>query len=379
MVTLNLHSTELEELADALTGIATALDSQATEREQAWRQLTTFTDAESLLMGIHRLHRHNETLVETSNRIAQASRVLLQTAGAVKVLEGALNAVENITGYSPAMTVFLQRISQLGDLLDFMCAHQLDALCSPIASTPLIRIEDFGDLPAASIHEFNLMNAPPDVQRLAEDNPDMTLLEAGGGTLVAAIGDLDEATAVTTIVAGVGSSDPTQWQGNLDRARGLHQASGSATVMWVGYTAPASVGGAISDRTATAGAQELARFQETLAARNPEQRRVGIGHSYGSVVVGNAASKSAAGFDAVVLVGSPGAGVRHAREINAEVFAVTGVRDPIGFAATRLDGIHGTDPTSPWFGSTVWDSNSSHSGYWDDPTFMRDLGEVINR
>lgn len=379
MVTLSLRSVELEELAESLLAIADHLGAQGAERAQSWNQLAGFTNADSLLLGIQQLHRHNGSLLRTIERMNSAAQVLFSTAGALQLLESQLHIVERLSDYSPTTTAFLTRIAQLGDLLDLACAAQIQSLCTPEAPAPLQRLGDFDDLPATSIHEFNLINAPPHVQAFAAANPDITLLEASEGSVVAAVGDIDQADALVTMVAGVGSTDPTGWQGNLDRARTLHKTSGAASIMWLGYTAPASVPLAVSSRSAEAGGRELQKFQETLAVRNPRQRRVVVGYSYGSVVVGNAAHKSTTGFDAVVLVGSPGAGVPHARELNAEVYATTGTQDPIGLAATGFGGIHGTDPTSPWFKSTVWESESSHSGYWDDPIFFRQLEGVINK
>lgn len=383
MTTLNLRSTELEALADALLAIAATLDNQSISRTTAWNTLPTFTDASSLLLSITQLHRHNAVLTDTVHRISSAARVLSSTATAVRVLESYLATVERATDQSPMATAVLHQIAGLGDLLDFMCAREIAALCTQIATPPLRELKDFGDLPATAIHEFNLMNAPPHIQGFVADNPGITLLEIGDGTLVAAIGDIDSADTVATLVAGVGSSDPAQWQGNLDRVRTLHQSTGAAAVMWLGYTAPASIPLAVSDRTAVTGSQDLRAFQETLAHRQPEQRRVVVGYSYGSVVVGNGASASTAtstpGFDAVVLVGSPGAGVGHASDIAGEVYAVTGSRDPIGLAATDFGGIHGADPSSARFGATVWESTAGHSDYWEDPTFLDRLAEVMKR
>lgn len=383
MTTLNLRSAELEALADALLAIAATLDNQSSNRTTAWNTLPTFTDASSLLLSITQLHRHNAVLTDTVHRISSAARVLSSTATAVRVLESYLATVERATDHSPMATAVLHQIAGLGDLLDFMCAREIAALCTQIATPPLRDLKDFGDLPATAIHEFNLMNAPPHIQDFVADNPDITLLEVGDGTLVAAVGDVDSADTVATLVTGVGSSDPAQWPGNLNRARTIHQSTGAATVMWLGYTAPASLPLAVSDRSATAGAVDLRMFQETLAHRQPGQRQVVVGYSYGSVVVGSGASESTAtntpGFDAVVLVGSPGAGVGHARDIAGEVYAVTGSRDPIGLAATDSGGIHGADPTSGRFGATVWESTARHSDYWEDPVFLGHLAEVMKR
>ena len=166
MVTLPLRSTELEELGSLLMKIAATLDEQGVARADAWNGLQGFTNADSLLAGIGQLHRHNSSLLHTAQRMGSAAQVLLSTAGAVRVLESSLHIVERLTDYSPATTAFLTHIARMGELLDLVCAAQINAICTPEAPTPLQRLGDFDDLPATSIHEFNLMNAPPDIQKL---------------------------------------------------------------------------------------------------------------------------------------------------------------------------------------------------------------------
>lgn len=124
-------------------------------------------------------------------------------------------------------------------------------------------------------------------------------------------------------------------------------------------------------------AKDLQKFQTALQSRNPDQRKVVIGYSYGSTVAGKAASSSELDVDALVLVGSPSAGVSHSSQLGALVYAVTGTADPIGFAGTQYDSIHGTDPTSALFGATVWGSKSNHSGYWSDVEFLHNVARVV--
>ena len=377
-MTLTLRSHELEELAGALEEIGRTLGGQAQERTLRWNDLLHLTDSQALVLGIQRLHAHNTTITETVEQISSVARVLLSAAHLARVLEQHLWAVERWVGISPEAITTLRYLTMMGNLLDFMCARQIGALCTPTASPPVQALGDVADLPATAIHEFHHMNAPLVIRELVDANPDVMLLEVGDGTFAAAFGDIDEAAAVATMVAGVGSSDPVHWQGNLDRARRIHQATGAATILWSGYTAPASIPHAISGRSAEMAGRELQTFQDALVARRPGQRRVGLGYSYGSVVVGTAAAQSQDGFDAVILVGSPGAGVGHARDIHADVYAVTGDRDPISLTTTMVNGIHGTDPTSPWFGSQVWESTATHSGYWDDPVFLDRVRDVVD-
>lgn len=156
--------------------------------------------------------------------------------------------------------------------------------------------------------------------------------------------------------------------------------------MWLGYQAPSELVSGASAREARSAADDLRESQNQLRERNPNHRLIVAGHSYGSTVGGYAAKDVAAGSeglaaDALVLVGSPGAGVSHSSALhlsgdNPQIYAVTGTADPIGLAANSFGGIHGVDPTGPVFGATVWDSNSDHSQYWKDPAFLENLSAI---
>lgn len=374
---LALKSSELEGIATSLTAVAGALHESNTDRLQSWQQLETMTSASSLIQGFIKLVDYNRPTVDIVEQMHKTASTLFNTADFLRTLEGYVDVLEKQADKSITLTVMLRYIASLSSLLDLMCAREINALCTAITPEPLKHLGDFGTLPASAIHEFHLVNAPPEIRALAEAHPDMQILEAGDGSLVASFGDIDKATAVTTIVAGVGSSNPEGWNTYVDRARTVSASTGSATVLWLGYQAPSSIPAAASGAAANRAASDLQGFQAALQARNPNQRKVVMGYSYGSTVVGKAASSGELSADALVLVGSPGAGVSHSSQLGAPVYAVTGSADPIGFAGTQYDGIHGTDPTSALFGATVWDSSSSHSGYWNDQEFLGNVAEVV--
>ena len=109
----------------------------------------------------------------------------------------------------------LAAIDGLGVAMDFACARGLEAVCTPEYVPAAVPFADRGDFSVDAIHELELLSAPPAVARLAADNPDVRVLETPGGGVVAAVGDIESAEAITTFVAGVHSSDPGSWQGRL--------------------------------------------------------------------------------------------------------------------------------------------------------------------
>ncbi len=113
-----------------------------------------------------------------------------------------------------------------------------------------------------------------------------------------------------------------------------------------------------------------------------------LGHSYGSLVVGKAAT-GPLDADRVVLVGSPGAGVDSVSQLTVpadHVFASTSISDPIQYAAVSpgtaarhavLPGLpvsgpadelwFGHNPSDAEFGARVFSTQpaAGHLGYWD--------------
>lgn len=374
---LALKSTELNLLAASLEAAAGSLHADNATRLDSWQQLEPLTSASSLQQGFRTLVKYNRPVVDIAEQIHKVSTILFDTADVLRTLESYADYLEKRADKSITLSVMLHYIASLSALLDLMCAREINSLCTAITPEPLKHLRDFGTLSASSIHEFHLVNASPEIRTLAEDNPSMQILEAGDGSLVASFGDIDNAIAVTTIVAGVGSSNPEGWQTYIDRARTVQESTQAASILWLGYQAPDSLPAAVSGAPAHRAASDLHNFQAALHTRNPQQKKVVVGYSYGSTVAGKAASTGALHADALVLVGSPGAGVSHSSQLGAPVYAVTGSADPIGFAGTQYGGIHGADPTSAPFGATVWDSASNHSGYWDDKEFLRNLHEVV--
>lgn len=344
--------------------------------------------AESAVNRLHLLARPMATPPAQMLRVAQ---VLSMTAGLQEELDAAGERARGLAaGYSGAadtLSLLLGNLRALGDLLDHTCARQIDLLCTPVAVEEPTSLGATPDLDVAAVHELNLLTAPAAVQQLAGEHPDLQLLEVADGRLVAAVGDLAGADSVTTIVAGVGSSDPAVLPVHLDRARTVAAATGGSAVLWLGYRAPAQVSHALAQEPARAAGAELQLFQRELTRRFPGQRRIVVGHSYGSVVAGKAASAGGGLYaDDLVLIGSPGAGVSSAGELTLlgdrpQIHAMTNPSDPIRMTVTEGAGVHGPDPTAPGFGARVWpgDSSGDHGSYWTDPGFLARLRELADQ
>jgi hypothetical protein len=265
-------------------------------------------------------------------------------------------------------------------------------------------------LPAADRDVANrlLLDAsgrPELAARLAdEDGPRAYLLRLdphGDGRIVLALGDPDRADTVLTHVPGMtaGLASSGAELGRAERVTGrvaeLAPAAATSAVLWLDYDAPDFVDEAASGRPAAAGAPALRRFQDGLRAaqETPGARHIVLGHSYGSLVVGKAATGTGLDADGIVFVGSPGVGVRTAGELAVpadKVWASTSRSDIIQYAAVSPGTFvrdlalpaaapalaigsperelwFGRNPSDPSFGAHVFPSraDAGHLGYWD--------------
>lgn len=381
----------LRSAAGQLDSAATTLTAEISDRRRDWDLLPAVGfSGEAADAAVARLHQMTTPLGVPAQQMARVASVLARTAslreGLDAAMDRALAVADQVTGVHPLVNAFLRDLGALGETLDWACARQIEALCTPVAPEPPRRLSDLPDLSLDAVHELALLDAAPEVVDLVRQHPDLRLLETSEGRLVAAVGDLASADSVTTFVAGTGSSDPDGWSTQVDRARSLATADrNGAGVLWLGYTAPPQLPHALAREPARRGGAELARFQAELARRFPEQRRVVVGYSYGSVVAGSAADADGPGLhaDELVFVGSPGVGVDHVSDLtllgeDPGVHAVTNGADPVGLAVTPWTGVHGADPTSDRFGAHVWtaDPRGDHASYWDDPAFLDRIGDL---
>ncbi|GIM92702.1 alpha/beta hydrolase [Paractinoplanes toevensis] len=245
--------------------------------------------------------------------------------------------------------------------------------------------------------------------RLADgDGPRAYLLrfdEREEGRAVVALGDPDRADSVVTHVPGM-TAGLASFGGELsraarvaERATELSPATQTSAVLWLDYDAPDFVDEAASARRAEAGAPALRRFLEGLRATEDGSpaRQTLVGHSYGSVVVGKAATTAGLAADDVVFVGSPGVGVDAARDLAVpagHVWSSTAHSDVIQYAAPAPGSLlrrlelagavpivgpalafgrphqdlwFGHNPSDPSFGARTFASSADggHLGYWD--------------
>jgi pimeloyl-ACP methyl ester carboxylesterase len=181
------------------------------------------------------------------------------------------------------------------------------------------------------------------------------------GEWVTAFGDPTTARHVAVIVPGVGTAQDAA--GEVQKARNLHEAmegrdpGQTAAILWRGYVAPTTVARAVRKEDAIQAAKPLADFVHQIQGENPSAHYTVIGHSYGSVVAGEAAARHGMHPDDLVFAGSPGVSVRHASELGIppeHVHAGLHSQDPIRDAADVLSVDFGGNPVHPRFGGQVF-------------------------
>lgn len=167
----------------------------------------------------------------------------------------------------------------------------------------------------------------------------------------------------------------------------------TSVVSWMNYNAPQSpwLNGA-SSAPATAAAPALTQFQEGLDVTHgtPDPMMSWIGHSYGSVVVGETALATPGGLGSlgvtnVIAAGSPGMDVPKATDLGVQnVWATQATNDVIGFA-----GGHDNVPVGQWFGAQVFDAgpgapnmfpdyHAAHNSYFDvGSPALANIGNIV--
>ena len=166
---------------------------------------------------------------------------------------------------------------------------------------------------------------------------------------------------------------------------------------WMGYDRPMELSQAAFPDPARAGAGGLDAFESGLRASHVGQASIDtvIGHSYGSTLVGAAASGGHhLDADNVIAVGSPGMLVDHVGGLSldpgAHVYAMRATHDIIGMSGVLSEWMLGPDPTAPNFGArglaadpgaagpVGLPSVGGHSGYWDQQNIaLTNMGAVI--
>jgi Alpha/beta hydrolase len=242
--------------------------------------------------------------------------------------------------------------------------------------------------PWAAAHTARAVARQLRVEEKAGRQAQLQVLDLEGDRVVLALGDLDTADAVALLVPGKGATPShdlrrmaTDARAVASSARAAGPGLSVATVVWLGYRAPASWYQAVLRESASRGAPALADGLAGLAAArtatgDAAPRTTVLAHSYGTVVVDEAADLDGElAADAVVLSGSPGM-EEDARSLEApEVYDATA---PDDWVANRSR--FGSSPREAGYGSTglPTDPEMGHSDYYS-PEFrtLPAIGEVV--
>lgn len=208
----------------------------------------------------------------------------------------------------------------------------------------------------------------------------------GDGKAIVALGNPDQARHTAVFVPGMGVALDDSgsevgrmrdlWAAARGNGRDARPRGDVATIAWLGYDAPDSLDRALSPDDAKEAAPVLSRFVGGLRTTHDPASAdhvTVIGHSYGSLVVGEAAQGNPAlRADDIVAVGSPGMHAHDAAQLGTDpdhvwVAQAAGDRVPtMGGLAYALPGT-GVTPTDRAFGANRFttDGSSGHSSYWD--------------
>lgn len=191
-----------------------------------------------------------------------------------------------------------------------------------------------------------------DEQLRAGGHPPMFLLgvgDEGNGRAIVSYGNPDTARNVSAYVPGLGTGlDEAFAENDLKRARdtllgAAEYDASTASIVWLGYDAPQLSSDDIMGNAdvmftdnAAAGASAYGDFMAGIAATNEhdDPHLTAMGHSYGSLTVGQAAQREGGipGVDDIVLVGSPGTGADSADDLGvgrAHVYVGAAENDPV--------------------------------------------------
>lgn len=399
MTPFRLSSADLDSLATQLRQEARAQEASLARQRRQWNTQFSSLRSTGFVSGHRRLDGIADGIAELIEHRHAAAAVFAYTVLAQHGLESAYDQVVRtardlgvlVRGWqafptnhravdaSVLVTLVLRDLKNMGAALDTACSLQIDALtthCAP-AFRPTIPLGAWPTVPASDIDAQNRRFTTPEIRALLEKYPEATLLETGAGEIAVAFGDIDSAQSITTLVAGVGSSNQDSWGGYLDRAQRISHRTSSATIMWLGYSAPDNLVDAVGSQPARTAAPKLSEFQRALRERNPEAKLVVLGHSYGSVVASHAARE---GLDADTLIYAGSPGVRpdpQLRSKNPKVIGALADADPIGMTGTTSTAVHGIDPHAKNSPYERWATRGDHSSYFCDEVFLEALAKEV--
>ncbi|MBB2945587.1 pimeloyl-ACP methyl ester carboxylesterase [Actinoplanes lutulentus] len=208
----------------------------------------------------------------------------------------------------------------------------------------------------------------------------------GADRKIEVVGDLTTARRVAILIPGVATKVSNfdrglggvvrrapAWQARRlrDEITALQPGAPVAVIAWLGYDTPDGVRvTALREDRAAAGALALEQYVADLIKARPQLEITVIGHSYGSIVAGQAAAKLPTQVTDIVAIGSPGMGVSKAADLgsDARVWAGSAPDD----WTRRLPGIrifgvgHGRLPIDAAFGALPLPAAdvAGHDGYF---------------
>ena len=204
------------------------------------------------------------------------------------------------------------------------------------------------------------------------------------GRAIVAIGNPDNAKHTGVLVPGI-TNDIDNFGTTLDRADRLSAQANQyapgevSTIAWLGYDAPGDHTGLPGHPGAFSYAEQGApALSQTVDGIRQAQSDAGlnnghitaIGHSYGSVVVGEAATRGGLHVNDIVTAGSPGVHASHASELNVGADHVWAARGSGDFVPSLGPFAHGGDwgvvPSDPNFGANAMRTDTAgHGEYWN--------------
>lgn len=226
------------------------------------------------------------------------------------------------------------------------------------------------------------------------------------GHAAVSLGDPDRASRTAVFVPGTGQ-DTTTLGDNTRRAMDMFNAtlvadptltkSDVSVTTWIGYDRPMTLAEAAWPDRARDGGAALDRYLDGMHAshQGPAAVDTVIGHSYGSTLVGAAATGGHhLAADNVIAVGSPGMLSRHAGDLamdpGGRVYSMTAGNDPISLVTSLT---LGADPNGTTYGATRLATDpgpalpysagllpglSAHSSYWDEGNpGLANMGAII--
>ncbi|MDT5023263.1 MAG: hypothetical protein QOI33_3787 [Mycobacterium sp.] len=228
--------------------------------------------------------------------------------------------------------------------------------------------------------------------------------ESGRGAV--SIGNPDTAARNAVFVPGTGQN-LARLRSSDDKALAMYAATLTAdpalrpgdvaVTTWMGYDRPMDLSRAAFPQPARAGADRLDTFENGQRASHVGAASVDtvIGHSYGSTVVGAAATGGHhLDADNVIAVASPGMLVESADRLNlharGNVYVMRAGNDAISMGGVVTDWTLGADPIAPGFGGQRLAADrgpagpfglpsvGAHSSYWlTGNTALKNFGAVI--